>query len=110
MASSFRKLVNNYNSTIVQLGRYFHNRPSSEARLFNFTVKNHIMEHIALDSSTLNPALIWGYPSEDFLMKVRALVQSSCHGSSPLRTQANVMLKYSHAWQMEILSSLPLMS
>ena len=94
---SFQRLVNNYNSVIVQLGTHFHTRPSEEARLFNFTIKNHILEHIGLDSRVLNPALVWGYPSEDFLMRVRKLVQSSCHGSPPLKTQATVMLKYSYA-------------
>ena len=103
MAGAFQKLVNNYNTVIVQLGSHFHNQREVQSRLFNFTIKNHILEHIASESAHLNPTLVWGYPSEDFLMKVGKLVQSSCHGASPLKTQANVMKKYVHGLGMSLL-------
>ena len=110
MARAFQKLVNKYNTTIVQLGAHFHRHPSGMTRLFNLTVKNHILEHIGLDSGTLNPSIVWGYPSEDFLMKVRKLVQSSAHGASPMRIQRTVMHKYIHGLQMSILHTLPVLA
>ena len=110
VARSFQKLVNNFNTIVVQLGTHFHGRESQQSRLFNFTIKNHVMEHIAVDASKINPCLVWGYPSEDFLMRVRRLVQSSAHGPSPMRIQMNVMKKYGHAMHLELLPGLPLLA
>ena len=109
MAQGFQKLINNFNRTVVQLGSHFHNLRSEQSRLFNFTVKNHILEHIGADAAVVNPALVWGYPSEDFLMKVRKMVQSSIHGSGPLRAQNVMMFKYAHGLQLELLPAEPLL-
>ena len=68
------------------------------------------MEHIAQDAEMVNPCLVWGYPSEDFLMKVRHLVQSSVHGARAMVVQRNVMAKYVHAMELALLPQLPLLS
>ena len=58
---------------IVELGEQAHRA----ARLFNFTIKNHALEHVALDSQEVNPSWVWTFASEGFLGKVRKLVASS---------------------------------
>ena len=86
----FRAACNQYNKAIVELGEQAHRA----ARLFNFTIKNHALEHVALDSSELNPAWCWTFASEGFLAKVRKLVQASCHGSAPGLVHKKVMKRY----------------
>ena len=109
-ARAFQRLVNNFNMVVCQLAAHFHTRQSAQSRLFNFTIKNHMLEHVAMDAGVLNPSMVWGYPSEDFLMRVRKLVQASVHGSSPMRCQHVVLVKYTHAIQKELLPGLPLMA
>ena len=53
--------------------------------LFNITVKNHILCHIAADSYNLNPAKSWCFASEDFLQKF-ACWCNALHMDRPLHT------------------------
>ena len=106
----FQTLINNFNKIVVQLAQHIHHSTAGDSRLYNFTIKNHILEHLGIDASVLNPSLIWGYPSEDFLMRVRKLVQSSVHGSGPLRCQQQVLYKYSYALQMVMIPDMPVMN
>ena len=62
--------------------------------LFHFTVKNHILEHIGLDASHLHPQLSWAFSSEDFMLSVRKMVQSSSAGSKSVHVQTVTMRKY----------------
>ena len=94
-----------FNQLVGALGAIFH--PQGKA-LFNYTVKFHIMEHIALDSSELHPLLSSTFASEDFLQKVRDLVQHSSHGSSPVHIQNEVMNKFLRGLAMSLWPDNPL--
>ena len=86
----FKRACNQYNKAIVELGQQAHRA----ARLFNFTIKNHALEHVALDSFELNPTWTWTFPSESFLARVRKLVQAASHGSPPSLVHKKVMKNY----------------
>ena len=89
----FQQACNQYNKVIVDLGQQAH----QAARLFNFTVKNHCMEHVALDAEEINPSLVWTFASEGFLGKVRQMVQCAAPGSAPGVVHRKVMFNYSRA-------------
>ena len=89
----FKRACNQYNKAIVELGEQAH----QAARLFHFTIKNHALEHAALDSFELNPTWVWTFSSESFLARVRRLVQAASHGSAPSLVQKKVMKNYLRA-------------
>ena len=86
---------------IVELGEQAH----TAARLFNFTIKNHALEHVALDSSELNPGWVWTFASEGFLGRVRKLVQAASPGSSPALVHKKVISNYVQALVGELVPS-----
>ena len=87
---------------IVDLGLHLHTSGGSLARLFNFTIKNHILEHIAADAGALNPTWSWVFGGEDALQRVRKLVQSCSHGSQAPLVQRKVLEKYAMALSMTL--------
>ena len=98
----FKKAINQYNMAITELGLRLHRTPGSTSRLFNFTVKNHCLEHVGEDACNLNPSWSWTFVGEDFLMKVRKLVQASAHGSRPMLVQRKVLGRYAQAMEMRL--------
>ena len=86
----FRQACNQYNQIIVDLGMH----AQRAARLFNFTIKNHCLEHCALDSAQINPGWVWTFASEGFLARVRKLVQACTPGSTPSLVHKKVMRHY----------------
>ena len=89
----FKQACNQYNAIIVELGQQAH----TAARLFNFTVKNHCLEHIALDSEELSPTKTWAFASESFLGIVRKMVTAATPGSAVSLVHKKVMLNYVRA-------------
>ena len=89
--ASLRLAISNYNAIIAELGRLLHHRAIA---LFHYTVKNHVLEHIGVDAAHLHPQLSWAFASEDFMLSVRKMVQSSSSGSKPVHIQNVAMRKY----------------
>ena len=50
------------------------------SKRFNWTIKAHHLGHIALRCSDLNPRCSWNYMPEDYMHKIKILVQSCCRG------------------------------
>ena len=50
------------------------------SKRFNWTIKAHYLGHIALRCSDLNPRCSWNYMPEDYMHKIKTLVQSCCRG------------------------------
>ena len=86
---AFRGGVQELNLILTELGLRSH----QVAALFNYTIKNHALEHISLQASLLSPRLTWCYPQESFLQHVRRLVQS-CRMQPSLKLQGVTMCRY----------------
>jgi hypothetical protein len=62
--------------------------------LFNFTPKFHYILHIGLVSRYINPRLGWCYSGEDFMQKIKQIVQASHSGAGPQTVVSKAILKY----------------
>ena len=74
-----RRAIFQYNQLLTQLARHFH----SNAQAFcNFTVKNHILAHIGVNTSKsgISPRLGWCFQGEDFMSLLKSLCISSSRG------------------------------
>ena len=106
VGESLVRAVRALNQLVAAVGTSFHEKGVG---LFNYTVKSHILDHLALDSMVMNPTWTWCFASEDFLQKLRTLVQASAHGSSPVHVQHVVMAKYLRGFALQLLPDRPLM-
>ena len=89
----FQRACNQYNTIIVELGEQAH----TASRLFNFTVKNHCLEHIAMDAEQLSPSMTWTFSAESFLGSVRRMVAAATPGSAAAQVHKKVMASYAKA-------------
>ena len=96
-----KRVLNQYNLVIVELREQARNA----ARLFNSTIKNHALEHVALDSSELSPGWVWTFTSEGFLGRARKLAQATSPGSSPALARKKVTANYVQALVGELAAS-----
>lgn len=72
--------------------------------LFNFTIKHHYLQHLSLICHYANPRLGLCYQGEDFMGKVKQIIQASQRGTGPAVVQKKAMLKYAQALSMTFLS------
>ena len=91
--------VRSLNRLIQALGAHFHVQAQG---LFNYTVKNHVLDHIAAESSSCNPTWAWTFSEEDFMLRVRHPVGSSAHGSTAQHLQNVVMGKWLRGFELEL--------
>eukprot|EP00971_Amphidinium_carterae_P298110 5923600-Amphidinium_carterae.1 len=99
-ALQLREAIMQYNLLTSELRFRF-----GETLLFNYTIKNHVLQHLAEDSQLLHPRgpmspttfqsyrLTWGYASEDFMMKVRSLAYG-CKTMDRFALLNSVLRKY----------------
>eukprot|EP00971_Amphidinium_carterae_P084197 1666813-Amphidinium_carterae.1 len=71
--TQMKKLVTRYNRVVTELGKRSHDT----VPLWNYTIKNHVLAHVALQSESLHPKLTWCYSQESFLHHCRTLIASS---------------------------------
>ena len=71
MAADFSKACQTINLSLTQLGLLSH--PGGVA-LWNFTIKNHCLEHVSLEGAELSPRLTWNYSSEGLMVHIRNLI------------------------------------
>ena len=61
------------------LSNYFVGQ-SPPIALFNVTIKSHMVLHCALYNFGINPCMVWNYQGEDFMGRVKKLVQQNTNG------------------------------
>ena len=91
-----------YAATVTALGGFYHHRA---VNVFHFTVKSHCLIHIGLESSEISPRLSWCYAGEDFMGKIKKLVQSCSRGSAPSLMSHKVLEKYIIALSYSLMPS-----
>ena len=64
---------------------------ASDRKLFNVTVKLHMMVHVAIFARFIHPCLAWCYVHEDYMLYIRRLCQRNVHGSSQALTSRKMM-------------------
>ena len=87
--AAFSDGVAELNMILTELGLRSH----QHVALFNYTIKNHALEHIRLQASMVSPRLSWCYPQESFLQHVRRLV-GSVRMQPTLKLQSEAMARY----------------
>ena len=92
--TQFRKSIFAFVQLNTDLGNFFHN---SGIQLFNHTVEFHYMLHIAEISAYINPRMGWCYSGEDYMKKMKTLVQGSHRGTNPALVVSKVMRSYAVA-------------
>ena len=105
-SANAQQVVAAMNQMVAALANMFHEEGKA---LFHITIKSHVLLHIAQDSSRVNPLKTWCFAAEDFLQKVRLLVQHSSHGSSPIHIQNVVMTKYVRGLCMSLWPNIPVL-
>lgn len=73
------------------LANHYHER---NIMLFNLTIKFHYMLHLGLICKYINPRRTWCYVGEDFMKRLKHLIQASHFGASPVLVVSKVMRKY----------------
>ena len=74
-----------------------------ERVIFNYTIKFHYLLHLGLIGRHINPRLGWCYGGEDFMMKVKKLVQSSYRGSPAHIIPNKILTKYGRGLGLNLL-------
>ena len=83
----------------TSLAHFYH---PQHIMLFNHTIKFHYIIHIGMISRYINPRLGWCYAGEDFMKKIKTIVQGSQHGSAPSAVVPKVMQKYAQGLGMNM--------
>ena len=92
---SQRDLLNTtvgFNQAVTALGHHFHTGLNES--LFNFTVKNHYLLHVAMLAKYGNPRKLWCYAGEDFMHKAKELIAHSVSGTPHYLVPTKVAKKY----------------
>ena len=86
--------------TITALIKYFHRR---DIPLFHYTIKTHLLIHIGLCSSYINPSMASCSEGEDMMKVVKRLMQSSISGCSMEKVCIKAMAKYVRGLSFDML-------
>ena len=70
--------------------------------LFSITVKAHMLMHLALQCSHMNPVTGWCYMGEDFQHIMRVLTASSCRGNKPHQAAVKMATKYTRGMDVRL--------
>lgn len=70
-------------------------------KAFTFTPKTHMLQHVALLSKHIHPALTWCYQGEDMMRNAQRLLQACVRGNSPAGTMLKAAAHYKIAMQMK---------
>ena len=90
-ALAFSKACQTLNMSLSQLRLLTHD---TKVALWNFTIKNHVLEHISSEAAEVSPRLTWNYGAESLLMHVRRLVQGNRSQPTMFALQAVVLRKW----------------
>ena len=90
-ADEYKKASYAFVQLNTALGQHFH---PAHTLLFHFTIKFHDALHLAHCAQWMNPRVAWCYAGDDFMMKVKGVVQGSHRGTAPQMVSHTAMLKY----------------
>lgn len=90
-AKRFEKSVFAFAQLNTDLANHFHPRG---VHLFNHTIKFHYLLHIARAAHYMNPRLSWCYSGEDYMKRIKTLVQGSCRGTAAHIVVTKAVHKY----------------
>ena len=79
------------------LGKYYSEEHVPAMKLFDVTIKAHMLLHCILQAEFINPRIGWCYYGEDFMQKVQMLLQVSCLSNAPSKAMNEMGLRYSIA-------------
>ena len=95
-AAKFSRARETLNLSLTELGLQSH---GCAVALWNFTVKNHVLEHIAQECTEWSPRLTWNYGAESVLMHVRTVIQGNRSlGAHALQSKA--LRHWLHGFEM----------
>ena len=100
VATAFSQACRTLNLSLSQLGLLTHDLHWA---LWNFTIKNHTLEHISQDATEFNPRLGWNYASESLLMHVRTMIMANRTQASMMGLQQVVMKKWIAGFEFSLL-------
>jgi hypothetical protein len=89
--AEFRDAAHAFYQINTSLARHFH---PHHIVLFHHAIKFHYALHLGLAVDYINPRLSWCYSGEDFMMKVKLIVQACYSGTAPILVPPKVMAKY----------------
>ncbi len=95
VAAEFRTATQAFFQLNTALGNKFH---YDHVLLFNHTIKFHALLHLGLIAAHINPRLGWCYAGEDFMHRVKQIVQSSQSGTAPPVVVPKVMKTTCRDW------------
>ena len=96
-AATFCKGCETLNLSLTQLGLITH---AKQVALWHYTIKNHILEHIAMGAMEFSPSLSWNYGSESLLMHLRTLVLGNRTQPNVWALQGVVMKSWFAGWEL----------
>ena len=96
-ANEFYKGCQTLNLSLTQLGLLTHKH---KIPLWNFTIKNHCLEHVSLQGAELSPRMTWNYGSESMLMHVRSMIAGKRSRQSVFALQNVVMEHWISGFEM----------
>jgi hypothetical protein len=79
------------------LGRYYSEVHEPAMKLFDVTIKAHMLCHCVLQAEFVNPRLGWCYYGEDFMQKMHKLLQCCCLSNAHVGAMNESLLRYSVA-------------
>ena len=80
------------NQALTSLGNFYH---AKHHVVFNMTLKNHYLNHIALMSRYINPSRVWCYSGEDMMDKCKKVVRACLSGTPTAIVVPKAIRKYS---------------
>ena len=83
--------------------RHYGSLAGGSLMIFDVTIKTHQMLHGALRAGHLNPRHGWNFAGEDFMGKMKELMQSCVRGNNPGASVIKLMDKYSYALHYQLL-------
>ncbi|CAE7359129.1 unnamed protein product [Symbiodinium sp. CCMP2592] len=92
-AAAFRDSMNGFLLLQEQLSQHFSNS-NHDPPLFSTTEKCHFLQHIALESRSINPRLLWCFSGEDFQRRVQRITAACARGQKPGQAEVKMCQRY----------------
>ena len=100
-AAKFLESCREYLQTITALRVWF-KRNHPLLLVFHITIKCHYLIHIAMNAKNIHPSLAWCYNGEDFVGRMKKIIQASCRGTPPRLLTSKAMNRYIHGMGLKL--------
>jgi len=91
-ADKFEQTGSNFLQLFSGLHQAFEKDPW-HTKVFNITIKCHMLGHCILNARYLHPHKSWCYSGEDLMGKIRVVCKSCVHGSKMQQTSSKILQK-----------------